>query len=235
MVRWSRRCSRNFGRKRSSTLPPKHTSIARSTHPSPFVSTNVVGTWQLLEQSLAYWRQLGRRSRQAFRFLHISTDEVFGPIDAPERATESSPYRPSSPYAASKAAADHFVRSYHRTYGLPVLFVHPSNNYGPFQFPEKLDSADDSQRARRQAAADLWRRPAIARLALRRGSVPCGRRLVLAAGRSRRVVQRGQRRRAHERRAGAADLRTGRSTVSATCRTAPSAKQITHVADRPGT
>jgi dTDP-glucose 4,6-dehydratase len=106
--------------------------------PAPFVSTNIVGTWQLLDQTLAYWRQLPESKQQAFRFLHISTDEVFGPIDAPERATEASPYRPSSPYAASKSAADHFVRSYHRTYGLPVLLVHPSNNYGPFQFPEKL-------------------------------------------------------------------------------------------------
>ncbi len=106
--------------------------------PSPFVSTNVVGTWQLLEQTLGYWRNLTATKQQAFRFLHISTDEVFGPIVAPNRATEASPCRPSSPYAASKAAADHFVRSYHRTYGLPVLLVHPSNNYGPFQFPEKL-------------------------------------------------------------------------------------------------
>jgi dTDP-glucose 4,6-dehydratase len=106
--------------------------------PSPFVATNVVGTWQLLESSLAYWRRLPPTEQQAFRFLHISTDEVFGPIAAPLLATELSAYRPSSPYAASKAAADHFVRSYHRTYGLPVLLVHPSNNYGPFQFPEKL-------------------------------------------------------------------------------------------------
>jgi dTDP-glucose 4,6-dehydratase len=106
--------------------------------PAPFVATNVVGTWQLLEQSLGYWRTLAAAHQQAFRFLHISTDEVFGPIDAPNRATELSPSRPSSPYAASKAAADHFVRSYHHTYGLPVLLVHPSNNYGPFQFPEKL-------------------------------------------------------------------------------------------------
>jgi dTDP-glucose 4,6-dehydratase len=106
--------------------------------PAPFVATNVVGTWQLLEAALAHWRQLPADERQAFRFLQISTDEVFGPIVAPQLAGENSPYRPSSPYAASKAAADHFVRSYHRTYGLPVLLVHPSNNYGPFQFPEKL-------------------------------------------------------------------------------------------------
>jgi dTDP-glucose 4,6-dehydratase len=106
--------------------------------PAPFVATNIVDTWQLLDEALAYWRTIDPPAQAAFRFLHVSTDEVFGPIEAPERATESSPYRPSSPYAASKAAADHFVRSYHRTYGLPVLVVHPSNNYGPFQFPEKL-------------------------------------------------------------------------------------------------
>jgi dTDP-glucose 4,6-dehydratase len=106
--------------------------------PAPFVATNVVGTWQLLEQALAHWRKLDGRRQPAFRFLQISTDEVFGPIDPPGRAAETAPYRPSSPYAASKAAADHFVRSYHRTYGLPVLIVHPSNCYGPFQFPEKL-------------------------------------------------------------------------------------------------
>jgi len=105
---------------------------------SPFVATNVAGTWQLLEQSLHYWSALPVAERDAFRYLQISTDEVFGSIAAPQLASESSPYRPSSPYAASKAAADHFVRSYHRTYGLPVLVVHPSNNYGPFQFPEKL-------------------------------------------------------------------------------------------------
>ncbi len=106
--------------------------------PSPFVATNVVGSWRLLEASLEFWRGLAASDQQAFRFVHISTDEVFGPIAAPARAIESSPYRPSSPYAASKAAADHFVRAYHRTYGLPVLIIHPSNNYGPFQFPEKL-------------------------------------------------------------------------------------------------
>lgn len=105
---------------------------------SPFVSTNVTGTWQLLEQALHYWRSLPTSDQESFRFLQISTDEVFGPVESPLLATETSPYRPSSSYAASKAAADHFVRAYHRTFGLPVLLVHPSNNYGPFQFPEKL-------------------------------------------------------------------------------------------------
>jgi dTDP-glucose 4,6-dehydratase len=106
--------------------------------PSPFVATNVVGTWQLLEASLAYWQKLSPQEQDAFRFLHISTDEVFGPIESPAQASETFPYRPSSPYAASKAAADHFVRSYHRTYRLPTLLVHPTNNFGPYQFPEKL-------------------------------------------------------------------------------------------------
>ncbi len=106
--------------------------------PAPFVATNVVGTACLVEAALDYWRRLAGEKRDRFRFLHVSTDEVFGPIADPQRATESAPYRPSSPYAASKAAGDHLVRAYHRTYGLPVLVVHPSNCYGPFQFPEKL-------------------------------------------------------------------------------------------------
>lgn len=106
--------------------------------PAPFVMTNVVGTAQLLEATLEYWRTLPEKVREDFRFLHISTDEVFGSIDSPRLAKESSPYNPSSPYAASKAAADHFVQAYHRTYGLPTLITYSSNNFGPFQFPEKL-------------------------------------------------------------------------------------------------
>ncbi len=106
--------------------------------PSPFVSTNVVGTFQLLDVALDYWQRLSSSDQLAFRFLHVSTDEVFGPIAAGDTATERSPYRPSSPYAASKAAADHFVHAYDHTYGLPTVIVHPSNCYGPRQFPEKL-------------------------------------------------------------------------------------------------
>lgn len=106
--------------------------------PAPFVATNIVGTACLTEAAHAWWRQLPDEARDRFRFVHISTDEVFGPIADAQRAGESAAYRPSSPYAASKAAADHLVRAYHRTYGLPVLVVHPSNCYGPFQFPEKL-------------------------------------------------------------------------------------------------
>jgi dTDP-glucose 4,6-dehydratase len=107
--------------------------------PGIFVETNVVGTVRLLDAALAYWRGLPDERRQAFRFHHISTDEVFGdlPFDG-GLFTEVSPYAPSSPYSASKASADHFVRAWHATYGLPVVLSNCSNNYGPFHFPEKL-------------------------------------------------------------------------------------------------
>jgi dTDP-glucose 4,6-dehydratase len=105
--------------------------------PSVFVHTNVVGTCVLLEAALAYWQALPTEERSRFRFLHISTDEVYGSI-ASGQCTELSRYEPSSPYSASKAAADHLVRAYYKTYGLPVLITNCSNNYGPRQFPEKL-------------------------------------------------------------------------------------------------
>jgi len=106
--------------------------------PAAFVQTNVVGTFGLLEASRAYWSALAEPGRSAFRFLHVSTDEVFGSLGATGQFTEASPYAPNSPYAASKAAADHFVRAYFHTYGLPTLTTNCSNNYGPYQFPEKL-------------------------------------------------------------------------------------------------
>ncbi len=106
--------------------------------PAAFVTTNVVGTFTLLEEATRYWRALPEGGRAAFRVLHISTDEVFGSLGAEGAFCETTPYDPSSPYAASKAAADHFVRAWHRTYGLPVLVTNCSNNYGPYQFPEKL-------------------------------------------------------------------------------------------------
>ncbi len=105
---------------------------------SDFVQTNVVGTFQLLETTRHYWQQLSPVDQAAFRFLQVSTDEVFGSLDATGKFTESSPYAPNSPYSASKASADHFVRAFHETYGLPTLLTNCSNNYGPFQFPEKL-------------------------------------------------------------------------------------------------
>jgi dTDP-glucose 4,6-dehydratase len=107
--------------------------------PAAFVETNVNGTFTLLEASLAYWRGLADPARSAFRFLHVSTDEVYGSLSPDEAAFhEDTPYRPNSPYSASKAASDHLVRAYFHTYGLPVLTTNCSNNYGPYQFPEKL-------------------------------------------------------------------------------------------------
>jgi len=107
--------------------------------PAAFVDTNVTGTYTLLEAALQHWRSLPDPSRARFRFLHISTDEVYGSLAPDEPAFhEETPYRPNSPYSASKAASDHLVRAYFHTYGLPVLTTNCSNNYGPYQFPEKL-------------------------------------------------------------------------------------------------
>ncbi len=106
--------------------------------PAEFLRTNVQGTFCLLEAARHYLAQVPARERGRFRFLHVSTDEVYGSLGPAGRFTETSPYDPSSPYSASKAAADHFVRAYFRTYGLPVLVTNCSNNYGPYQFPEKL-------------------------------------------------------------------------------------------------
>jgi dTDP-glucose 4,6-dehydratase len=107
--------------------------------PDDFIRTNVDGTFALLEEVRAYWGALAGQERTDFRFLHISTDEVYGSLGPEDPAfSETTPYSPNSPYAASKAASDHFVRAYHHTYGLPVLTTNCSNNYGRFQFPEKL-------------------------------------------------------------------------------------------------
>lgn len=106
--------------------------------PAAFVQTNVVGTLNLLECALAYWRALPLERQDAFRFLHVSTDEVYGSLGPIGRFSEESPYQPNSPYSASKAASDHLVRAFQHTYGLPTLTTNCSNNYGPFQFPEKL-------------------------------------------------------------------------------------------------
>jgi dTDP-glucose 4,6-dehydratase len=106
--------------------------------PAAFVHTNVVGTLGLLECARDYWRALEGKSRDDFRFLHVSTDEVYGTLGAEGQFTETTPYAPNSPYSASKAASDHLVRAFHHTYGLPTLTTNCSNNYGPYQFPEKL-------------------------------------------------------------------------------------------------
>lgn len=114
--------------------------VDRSIHgPAAFIATNVNGTFNLLESTRAYWAALPEKERAAFRFLHVSTDEVYGslsPEDLP--FTETTAYQPNSPYSASKAASDHLVRAYHHTYGLPTLTTNCSNNYGPYHFPEKL-------------------------------------------------------------------------------------------------
>ncbi len=106
--------------------------------PAVFIRTNVYGTYNLLEQTLRYWRALPSERAGAFRFVHVSTDEVFGSLGVEGLFTEATPYDPSSPYSASKASADHLARAWHRTYGLPVMVTNCSNNYGPYQFPEKL-------------------------------------------------------------------------------------------------
>jgi len=114
--------------------------VDRSIHgPDDFVRTNVNGTFSLLEEARAYWSAINQAEKSGFRFLHVSTDEVYGSLSATEPAfSETTRYAPNSPYSASKASSDHLVRAYHHTYGMPVLTTNCSNNYGPFQFPEKL-------------------------------------------------------------------------------------------------
>jgi dTDP-glucose 4,6-dehydratase len=114
--------------------------VDRSIHtPDDFIKTNVVGTTNLLEAVMTYWRELSRSEQAKFRFIHISTDEVYGSLGPTDPAfSETTPYAPNSPYAASKAASDHLVRAWHQTYGLPTITFNSSNNYGPYQFPEKL-------------------------------------------------------------------------------------------------
>jgi dTDP-glucose 4,6-dehydratase len=120
-------------------------NLAAETHvdrsidgPAEFINTNIVGTFTLLHEAHRYWRQLDKPMKHVFRFLHVSTDEVFGSLGADGLFSEVSPYAPSSPYAASKASSDHLVRAWGATYGLPTLITNCSNNYGPYHFPEKL-------------------------------------------------------------------------------------------------
>ena len=114
--------------------------VDRSIHgPEDFIQTNILGTFRLLEAARGYWSKLRENEEQQFRFLHVSTDEVYGSLTKDEAPfTETHRYEPNSPYSASKAGSDHLVRAYHHTYGLPVLTTNCSNNYGPYQFPEKL-------------------------------------------------------------------------------------------------
>ena len=106
--------------------------------PAAFIQTNLVGTFTMLQSALEYWRELDASKKAGFRFLHVSTDEVYGELGADGLFSEDSPYDPNSPYSSSKAGSDHLARAWQRTYGLPVLVTNCSNNYGPYQFPEKL-------------------------------------------------------------------------------------------------
>lgn len=106
--------------------------------PSEFINTNIVGTYTLLENARVYWKTLSKNGRKNFRFHHVSTDEVYGSLGPGGLFTESTPYRPNSPYSASKASSDHLVRAWWKTYGLPTLISNCSNNYGPYQYPEKM-------------------------------------------------------------------------------------------------
>src|ERR1700756_230927 len=106
--------------------------------PGEFIQTNIVGTFTLLQEALRYWRNQSAERREQFRFLHISTDEVYGSLGAEGLFTESTPYAPNSPYSASKASSDHLVHAWRETYDLPAIISNCSNNYGPYQFPEKL-------------------------------------------------------------------------------------------------
>lgn len=106
--------------------------------PSQFIQTNIIGTFNLLQTSLAYWQTLEQDKKESFRFLHVSTDEVFGSLGTTGFFSETTPYQPSSPYSASKASSDHLVRAWFHTYDLPIVMTNCSNNYGPYHFPEKL-------------------------------------------------------------------------------------------------
>ena len=137
--------------------------------PADFINTNVVGTYVLLEAALAHWRKLGRRA-QDFRFLHVSTDEVYGALKDEGCFTEETRYDPRSPYSATKAASDHLVRAWSHTYGLPILLTNCSNNYGPHQFPEKLIPLTIIKGLAGEPHAGLRPRTQCSRLAVRRRS-----------------------------------------------------------------
>lgn len=200
-------------------------------HPGAFVTTNINGTFALLEAARTYWSGLAQPARAAFRFVHISTDEVYGtlgPGDAP--FCETTPYAPNNPYSASKAAADHLVRAYHHTYGLPTLSTHCSNNYGPHHFPEKLIPLVITN-ARAGKALPIYGDGLQVRDWLYVGDHCCAIRRVLAAGRVGETYNIGGH---HEM--------TNLALVQALCdmldRLDPRAHsyraQITHVPDRPG-
>ena len=126
--------------------------------PGAFIQTNLVGTFNMLNEARRYWQSLDVAAKAAFRFHHISTDEVYGSLGDTGLFTEATPYDPRSPYSASKAGSDHLVSAWGHTYGLPVLITNCSNNYGPVPLPRKADPADYCQGAVRRHAAGVWRR-----------------------------------------------------------------------------
>ena len=182
--------------------------------PAPFFETNVMGTLALLEAAKGYWNGLGGAAKEAFRFLHVSTDEVYGTLAADEAPfAETNAYKPNSPYAASKASSDHIVRAYHETFGLPILITNCSNNYGPYQFPEKLIPLVIHNALEGQGASDLRRRAAGARLAVCRGPLlgdPAGAR----SGRTGRDLQCRRRQPEDQYRGGQPHLRAARQEAA---------------------
>jgi dTDP-glucose 4,6-dehydratase len=206
--------------------------VDRSIHgPGEFVQTNVVGTFSLLEEARAYWAGLPAAEKDAFRFLHVSTDEVYGSLGFDDPAfSETTAYAPNSPYAASKAGSDHLVRAYHHTYGLPTLTTNCSNNYGPLQFPEKLIPLM-IRNATRGQPLPVYGDGKNVRDWLYVGDHCAGIRAVLARGRVGETYN-----------IGGNSERTNLQVVHALCTTldqlrpagAPHTKLIQFVADRPG-
>jgi dTDP-glucose 4,6-dehydratase len=218
-------------------LPDAVMHLAAETHvdrsiddPEQFVQTNVVGTLRLIEAVRQHFGALDRSRRAGFRFLHVSTDEVFGSLGSDGRFSESTPYQPRSPYSASKAAADHIVRAWHETYGLPVIVTNCSNNYGPYQFPEKLIPLSILS-ARMGKGIPVYGDGANVRDWLYVEDHARALRLVLEAGRTGETYN-----------IGANNERTNIEVVTAICEIldrlrpegAPHGQLITHVADRPG-
>jgi dTDP-glucose 4,6-dehydratase len=212
-------------------------NLAAETHvdrsidsPGPFIATNVLGVCRLLETVRGHYQLLDPSERAAFRFLHVSTDEVFGSLAERARSDESSPLAPNSPYAASKAAADGFVRAYHHTYGLPTIITNSSNNYGPFQYPEKLIPLMIGA-AVAGRALPLYGDGRHVRQWLHVEDHASGLRAALERGRPGEVYNLGGR-----------EELTNRRLVEMLCEIidelrpelAPTAARITHVADRPG-
>lgn len=199
--------------------------------PRAFIETNIVGTHNLLAGALKYWHGLDRNTQAGFRFLHVSTDEVYGSLSASAPAfTEEHPYQPNSPYAASKAAADHLVRAYHHTYNLPVLTTNCSNNYGPYQHPEKLIPLM-IQSARAGKPLPVYGDGQQIRDWLYVEDHCTAIRMVLEKGRSGETYNIG----GNAERANLTIVRTICELLDARFpQQAPHARWITHVADRPG-